>query len=158
MQLITLIKRMNGGSKGAMNLNIKLLDKNCLPYKKYATDAGVDLKARIPKLVSISQFSTVAIPTGVCIDIPTGHFGLCTPRSSMNKLGVSSEVGTVDEGYTGELIVCVTNKTSTPYHIQPYDRIAQLIIIPCANVTNLIEVGEIPNKERGNNGYGSTGK
>jgi dUTP pyrophosphatase len=156
MQSQTLIEHMNGGQ--SMDLKIKLLDKKCMPYKKYATDAGIDLKARLNKLVSVSQFTTETIPTGVCVDIPEGYVGLITPRSSMNKIGVSSEIGTIDEGYTGEIAVCITNNTGTPYHINPYDRIGQLVIVPMYCVTNLIEVDEFPNKERGDNGFGSTGK
>jgi len=141
-----------------MKLNVKVLDTNCVPYKKYKDDAGIDLKARIPKLLSISQFSTETIPTGVCVDIPPGHVGFITPRSNMNKLGVSCELGTIDEGYTGELAVCITNKTNTPYHINPYDRIGQLIIVPFYCVTELNIVDDLPSKERGDKGFGSTGK
>jgi dUTP pyrophosphatase len=141
-----------------MDLQIKLLDEKCMPYKKYQNDAGLDLKARISKLISVSQFSTIKIPTGVCVNIPQGYVGLITPRSSMNEIGVSSELGTIDEGYTGELSVCLTNNTSTPYHINPYDRIAQFVLVPVYSVTNLIVTDELPTKDRGDNGYGSTGK
>lgn len=140
-----------------MELDITLLDAQCIPFKKYVSDAGIDLKARIQKLVSISQFSTESIPTGICVDIPAGHVGIVAPRSSMNKIGVSSEIGIIDEGYTGEIIACITNNSSTPYHIQPYDRIAQLLIVPIASVTKINIKETLPEKERGDAGFGSTG-
>jgi dUTP pyrophosphatase len=141
-----------------MKIDVKLLDEKCIPYKMYKSDAGIDLKARISSLISVSQFTTETIPTGICVDIPKGYVGIVAPRSSMNKIGVSSEIGVIDEGYTGEISVCLTNNTATPYHVQPYDRIAQLLIVPVSCVTDLNVIEELPDKERGDAGFGSTGK
>lgn len=141
-----------------MELNIVLLDKDCPPFKRYADDAGIDLRARIPKLISISQHSTVTILTGICVEIPKGHMGHICGRSSMNKAGIHCMIGTIDAGYTGEISVCLTNTTDIPFHVNPYDRIAQLIIMPIEVVNKINIVEKLAVTERADSGFGSTGK
>lgn len=141
-----------------MDLKIKLLNERCMPTKKYKDDAGLDLRAKLSNLISIPQFSTDKIPTGICVEIPPGHFGLLLPRSGHASKGVAIEIGTVDSGYTGELVLVVTNNSSTPYHVQPYERLGQLVIVPYTNVTDVKVVNKLTESPRGTRGFGSTGK
>lgn len=141
-----------------MNLNVKLLDKQCIPTRAYVGDAGLDLYARIPKLISIGQHTTAKIPTGICVEIPQGYVGLLLPRSSYNVKGLIEPVGTIDSGYRGEISAAITNATDVPYHVNPYDKIAQLVIVPIAQIDSLNFVDELSKSERGVNGFGSSGK
>lgn len=141
-----------------MDLKVKLLHEHAVPYKAHADDAGCDLKAKIPKLISLGQFSTTLVPTGVCVEIPRDHVGLLLPRSSMNKAGIGCEVGVIDAGYTGEISVCLTNNTATPYHVNPFDRIAQLVVMPIVPVNKIVFVDKFDTTERGDAGFGSSGK
>lgn len=140
-----------------VEMKIKLLDPLCLPYKKYESDSGMDLKARIPKLVSLGQHSTLLVPTGVCIQLPEGYEALVRPRSSLNKIGILATLGTIDNEYRGEISIVLVNTTDRPFHINPYDRLAQLVIqqsiIPTLHIVN-----ELDNTERGDGGFGSTGR
>lgn len=141
-----------------MQLKIKLLDNNCMPFKKHIDDAGFDLRANINKLVlSVGQFQTVCIPSGMCVEIPQGYVGHVLPRSSLAKQGVVAEIGTIDTGYTGEVQIIITNNSNVPFHIVKYDRIAQLIVSPIANISALEVVQTLNESERSNNGFGSTG-
>jgi dUTP pyrophosphatase len=139
-----------------IKLDICLLDKNCMPYKKYETDTGMDLKARIPKLISLSQFQTLKIPTGIAVQVPDGYALQVRPRSGLAVQGVVAEIGTIDNSYRGEINVILTNNSVQPLHINPYDRIAQLVVekvyIPTINIVDTLE-----QTERGDNGFGSTG-
>jgi dUTP pyrophosphatase len=136
-------------------MKIKLLDKNCLPFKKYITDTGYDLKARLDKMVSLSQHSTMVIPSGICIDIPKGFEGQVRPRSSLFQRGINVN-GTIDSGYTAEIGIIITNTSDTPFIINPYDRIAQLVICPI-ELVELEIVDTLSETERSDSGFGSTG-
>jgi len=141
-----------------MELKIKVLDQKCLPERKHKGDAGFDLHARIPKVISVGQFSTVEIPSGICVEIPPGYVGDIRPRSSLSKISVVAEIGTIDAGYRGELKILLTNCSGKPYHVQPYERVAQLVIMPLAPIESMVIVSELSESERGMNGLGSTGK
>lgn len=142
-----------------MNVQIKLLNKNCRPYRKYAHDAGFDLRANISKPLDIPPFGRVKIGAGVCVDIPAGCYGDIRGRSGLSVAGIICPGGTVDAGYTGEIGVVLINFSADTYTVQPYERIAQLVIMQIPQVS-LVEVDELicEENERGNNGFGSTGR
>lgn len=137
-----------------IEMKIKLLDKFCMPFKKHESDSGYDLKARIDKVISVSQHGTAKIPTGICIELPIGYEAVVRSRSSMYEVGMDCS-GTIDNGYRGEIYVLLHNQTDQPYHVQPYQRIAQLVvqqvIIPSLYITT-----ELSATERGTDGFGST--
>lgn len=141
-----------------MDLKVKLLDLKCAPTRAYQHDAGIDLYAKIPKLISIGQHQTEKIPVGICVEIPEGCVGLLLPRSSYNVKGLVEPVGTIDAGYRGEISACIVNTTDTPYHVNPYDKIAQLVIMPITQIDNVVFVQELTPSERGESGFGSSGK
>lgn len=136
-------------------MRIKLLDKNCKPIRTHETDSGLDLKARLSQRISVSQHTTVKIPTGIIIELPKGYEGQVRPRSSVFEKGIYIN-GTIDNGYRGEIIMIVVNTTDTPYIINPYDRIAQLVVCPVLT-PELEFVDELSTTERSDNGFGSTG-
>lgn len=139
-------------------MKIKLLDTNCLPIKAHAYDAGYDLKSRV--ITSVFPQDTEFIPTGVCVEIPAGYVGLLCPRSSISKtpLRMANSVGVIDSGFTGEIKVPLYNTSEVEIRdIEQYDKIAQLVIVPCMSF-ELEPVDELDDTERGDGGFGSTGK
>lgn len=141
-----------------MSLKVKLIDKKCMPTKQHEADGGFDLKAR--KETSVFPQDTEFIPTGVCVEIPVGMVGLLFPRSSISKtpLRMANSVGVIDSGFTGEIKVPLYNTSDVEIRdIDKYERIAQLVIVPLADVSLEI-VDELDDTERGEGGFGSTGR
>lgn len=139
-------------------MKIKVLDKNCIPVKAHSIDAGFDVKARTEFVIPPKE--TVMIPTGVCVEIPVGMVGLLFPRSSISKtpLRMCNSVGVIDSGFTGEIKVPLQNThQNLMVRVNQYDKIAQLVIVPLADVSIEI-VDELEESERGNGGFGSTGR
>ena len=134
-----------------------VLDKGAfVPERAHPMDAGLDFKA--PDDVKVPAHGSVAINTGVHIDIPHGCYGKIESKSGLNvNHGIVSMGGTIDEGYTGSIVVKLYNMTDTPYQFRMGDKIAQLVISPCI-VPDMVVVDELPVTPRGNNGFGSTGR
>lgn len=141
-----------------LNCNIKKLHPNAvIPTYSKDGDAGMDITATE---VINNTTSQVTYGTGISLEIPKGYVGLVFPRSSIRKmeLELSNSVGVIDSGYRGE-IQATFNKTnglnSVKYNVG--DRICQIMILPYPNVT-FNEVDELSDTERGEGGFGSTGK
>lgn len=127
------------------------------PVAAHENDAGIDLRARIDTTLDVGQWAM--LPTGIAIAIPTGHAGLVAPRSGLaarHGISVVNGPGVVDSGYRGEVNVILINHGTAPVTLARGDRIAQLVVVPVAHV-DLVEVGELPDSERGADGFGSTG-
>ncbi len=130
---------------------------------KYATDsaAGMDLHACLDSAeVKIVPSETVLISTGISMEIPEGYVGLIYARSGLaSKAGLApaNKVGVVDSDYRGEIMVALHNHSAKTTVVKKGERIAQFIITPYFHA-ELEEVEELNNTERGNNGFGSTGK
>jgi len=144
-------------SKFGMKVKIKKLSPEAvIPTYAKDGDAGMDLIAT--SIISDTQFQ-ITYGLGVAMEIPKGFVGLVFPRSSIRKTGLelSNSVGVIDSGYRGEL-QATFNKNEGP--IEKYqigDRIAQIMIIPHPPI-QFEEVEELNNTERGEGGFGSTGK
>ncbi len=123
-------------------------------YHKYESDAGWDLESAEDVVVEAKGFASM-IKTGVRVAIPDGYFGLIKERSSMAAKGIFVMGGVIDSGYRGEIMVNLGNIGGYDYEIKSGDRIAQLIILPCSAV---MVKGELPDSERGEDGFGSTGR
>jgi len=131
---------------------------------KYAKDgdAGMDLVATT--IISNTTFD-VTYGTGIAMEIPKGYVGLVFPRSSIRKtdLSLTNCVGVIDSGYRGEIQATfkkIFSKNDVRIGEMDYkvgDRIVQIIIIPYPSVT-FVEVDELSESERGDGGFGSTGK
>jgi dUTP pyrophosphatase len=137
---------------------IQRLDEGLpLPTRARPGDAGVDLYAAAPMTLAPGERATVG--TGVAVAIPAGHAGLVTPRSGLAQrhgLGIVNAPGVVDSGYRGEIRVILVNHGDEPVSLARGDRIAQLVVVPVA-AADLVEVAELPDSERGEGGFGSTG-
>ncbi|MBN1572000.1 MAG: dUTP diphosphatase [Deltaproteobacteria bacterium] len=131
-----------------------------LPQYKTAGSAGVDLTAHLERSLSIRPMERVLIPTGIAVEIPEGYEGQVRPRSGLAlKHGITTvnTPGTIDSDYRGEIGVIMVNLGDTPFDMNPGDRIAQLVISP---VVHLVweDVDELTDTERGEGGFGSSGK
>jgi|TARA_Y100000996_G_C22307995_1_gene554990 dUTP pyrophosphatase len=132
-----------------------LYDSAKPPTKGHMNDAGWDLYAF--ETISIPAGATVLVSTGVAIAIPKEHVALIWDRSSMGVKGVHRHAGVIDSGYRGEVKVCLHNTTKEPYHIDRGDRIAQMLIQKAPNFIQHV-VQELDSTNRGDGGFGSTGK
>jgi dUTP pyrophosphatase len=144
-----------------MKVKIKKLSENAvIPTYAKESDAGLDLVAT--SIISETP-SQITYGLGIALEIPEGFVGLVFPRSSIRKtrLQLSNSVGVIDSGYRGEL-QATFNKITTTIENQKNDykigdRVVQIMIIPHPPV-QFIEVNELSNTERGEGGFGSTGK
>ncbi len=138
-----------------IKIKVVLDDGAYMPERAHKTDAGLDIRSPISKII-LAHDSTV-IDSGVHIEIPKGFVGMIKSKSGLNvKYGITSE-GVIDAGYTGTIRVKLYNNSSEMYRIERGDKITQLVILPI--ITPDIEVVEsLEDTERGNNGFGSTGK
>jgi len=130
---------------------------------EYATEgsAGMDLSACIDSDIVIKPGDIVKVPTGIAIELPDrGVAGFVFPRSGLSsKHGISMAncVGVIDSDYTGEILCPVINHGKTDYTIKNGDRIAQIVFMPVLNAV-LEETDQLKKTERGEGGFGSTGK
>lgn len=128
------------------------------PKRAHSTDAGSDLYMPWPSgtIHALPSGMVVKIDLGLSLEIPEGYFGLITGRSSMNKKGVICYPGIIDSHYRGEVSV-ILQATHPGIELNGGDRIAQLIIMPCASPEFTLQ-SELSETTRGNGGFGSTGK
>ena len=127
------------------------------PSYAKAGDAGADLRST--KKVSIAPGARELVPTGISIALPAGFVGLVHPRSGLAlKHGVTvlNSPGTIDAGYRGEIMVTLFNSSSEAFGIEVGDRIAQLLI-QSVERARFISVEKLPESDRGQAGFGSTG-
>jgi dUTP pyrophosphatase len=129
-----------------------------VPVRAYAGDAGMDLAAC--ERVELAPGARALVPTGLAVAIPDGYAGYVQPRSGLAaKHGISivNTPGLVDSGYRGELLVNLVNHDEEQaFVVEPGMRIAQLVILHVPPV-ELVEVDELPDSERGADGFGSSG-
>ena len=136
-------------------MKIKLLPDAFRPVRAHETDAGMDIMT--PIAVDVFPQSSAIIKTGVCIELPPNTVGFLKSKSGLNVKHSLTTEGVIDEGYTGEIVVKVYNNSNDLYTFYRGDKITQLVVLPCLYESIEI-VDEIEGKERGNNGFGSTGK
>ena len=142
-----------------MQVRVKKLHENAvIPAYGKPGDAGLDLTATS---IAKDSFGNVVYGTGLAIEIPIGYVGLIFPRSSNSKtdLYLTNHVGVVDSGYRGEIMFKFRANPSLINAViyQVGDRVGQLIIIPYPQI-ELTESAELSDSERGDGGFGSTGK
>ena len=138
----------------------KLSDTAIIPTRGSKYAAGYDLYADIKEAIQITPGDTLKISSGIAIAIPEGCFGGIYPRSGLatkQGLAPANKVGVIDSDYRGPIIVALYNHSNIPQIIHPGDRIAQLIIQPYWQF-DWDEVDELNETERGEGGFGSTGK
>lgn len=134
----------------------KLHEDAIAPTRSHEGDLGYDLYAL--EDATIGFRCSWRIPTGIAFQFPDGWGGLLKDRSSMAAKGFSITGGVIDNGYTGEIIVVMSTTTDNNDYIKKGQKIAQMVLVPVANL-QLQEVDElIAADERGDRGFGSTGK
>lgn len=139
-------------------MKIKLDRYAFAPCRAHKTDAGLDLKAPANTIFVLCPGDRVTIDTGVHIELPHGYYGKIESKSGLNaKHGIVCCGGVIDEGYTGSIAVKLYNLGDEEYMFFGGDKIAQLIIQPYA-APEMEFVDELAPTERGDNGFGSTGR
>ena len=147
-------------------LQLKILDPrigNEIPLPEYATpgSAGMDLRACIDAPITLKPGDTELIPTGIAIHISdSGYAATILPRSGLgHKHGIvlGNLVGLIDSDYQGQLFVSCWNRGNTTFTVEVAERIAQLVILPVAQV-EFEMVKEFDDSDRGEGGFGSSGR
>jgi dUTP pyrophosphatase len=147
-------------------LQVKILDKrigDTMPLPAYATEgsAGMDLRACIDEAITLEPGQTELIPTGLAIHIADPNLcAMILPRSSLgHKHGIvlGNLVGLIDSDYQGQLFVSCWNRGNTAFTLEPSERLAQLVLVPVVQA-QLEVVDEFDQTDRGEGGFGSTGR
>ncbi len=146
-----------------MKVSIDLIGHNGVKGEipKYATNgsAGADLTACIAEPIVVTAGKIEKIPTGIAIAVPEGYAAFIYARSGLaSKFGIAPVncVGVVDSDYRGEVLVALMNHSDKDYTIEPFERIAQLVIAPVVQAEFIEEA--LSATQRGKGGFGSTGK
>lgn len=142
-----------------MDKILKLETAGLLPAYETAGSAGIDLPAALDEAMTVEPGQMVKIPTGIRAQIPQGTFGMIVPRSSTGikrRLMLANTVGIIDSDYRGEILVFLVNMGSEKAVIEPGDRLAQMIIMPYIRAQ--IVSGDLDQTQRGQGGFGSTGR
>lgn len=126
-----------------------------MPSRGHATDAGLDL--RTPKAVTVPACGSTVVDTGVHVALPRGCAGLLVSKSGLNVNHDVTSTGLIDEGYTGSIVVKLYNNGPDDYRLAAGDRITQLVVMPVVR-ESLEQVSAFGATERGDNGFGSTGR
>ena len=145
-------------------ISLKVLDPrmaDALPAYATPGSAGLDLRACLSELLTLAANAWQLVPTGIAIYLHNpGYAALILPRSGLgHKHGIvlGNLVGLIDSDYQGQLMVSAWNRSDVPFTIEPMERIAQLMIVPVVQAEfNVVQ--DFPASERGEGGYGSTGK
>lgn len=139
----------------------KLTEGAILPKYGSVSAAGADLYACTDgKTLNIEAGKTEFVHTGIALEIPDGYVGLIYARSGTackRGLAPANKVGVIDSDYRGEIMVALHNHSSETQSIEDHERIAQLVIAPYYTAS-FIESEELDDTERGEGGFGSTGK
>jgi len=133
-----------------------------IPQKSHSTDVGFDIQCVSDDkfkdgLFTLEPFKPHLFHTGIFAEIDEKYGVIFKDRSGLAKNGLHILGGVIDPGYRGEWKVCMINLTNNTYVVKEGDRIAQAIIIPVINTT-WVSVNEISKSDRGESGYGSTGR
>lgn len=143
-------------------MEVKVINKSKHNLPTYATpqSAGLDLKANTDEPIVLKPMERYIFPTGLYIQLPVGYEAQIRPRSGLAcKYGitVANAPGTIDADYRGEIGVCLINLSTNDFMIHPGERIAQMVIAKYEQV-NWKEVKVLDDTERGDGGFGHTGK
>lgn len=144
-----------------MELRIKKVKDNAkIPKSATSGSAGMDLYACIDEKITVEPQKIVVIPTGIAIELPDpSSAAFIYARSGLgirHGICLANGVGVIDSDYRGEICVGLCNVSDEPYTVEPFERIAQMVIAPVI-VPTVTEVTKLSDTERGAGGFGSTG-
>ena len=147
-----------------MNVDLKILDarlRDNMPAYATPGSAGLDLRACLDAPLTLAPGEWQLVPTGMAIHLEDpGYAAMILPRSGLgHKHGIvlGNLVGLIDSDYQGQLMVSAWNRSDVPFTLAPMERLAQLVIVPVVQAEFNI-VTDFPASQRGEGGYGSTGK
>lgn len=147
-----------------MQIDIQILDSRLhtqMPAYATAGSAGLDLRACLQEPLTLEPNAWQLVPSGMAIHLKDpGYAALILPRSGLgHKHGIvlGNLVGLIDSDYQGELLVSAWNRSTKAFTLQPLERLAQLVIVPVVQAQFNVVSG-FTASERGDKGYGSTGK
>jgi dUTP pyrophosphatase len=147
-----------------LKVDVRILDprmQDQLPAYATPGSAGLDLRACLDAPITLEPNGWQLVGTGIAIHLADpGFAALILPRSGLgHKHGIvlGNLVGLIDSDYQGELKISAWNRSDAPFVLQPMERLAQLVIVPVVQASFQV-VAEFPASERGEGGYGSTGK
>lgn len=143
-----------------MNVQIINKSKHALPSYATSQSAGMDLRANIEEAIELKPLERVLVPTGIYMALPEGYEAQIRPRSGLAaKHGVTvlNTPGTIDADYRGEVKVILVNLSNEPFKIEDGERVCQMVIARHEQVT-WQEVDVLEETERGEGGFGHTGK
>ena len=144
-----------------MELQIKKVRENAkIPTRATSGSAGMDLYACIDEPITLKKGDKAVIPTGIAIGLDNPHYAaFIYARSGLaikHGIGLLNSVGVIDSDYRGEICVGIIKQTDPEYTIEPFERIAQMVIEP-VELPEIVEVQDLDNTDRGAGGFGSTG-
>ena len=144
-----------------MELKIKKVRENAkIPTRATSGSAGMDLYACIDEPITLKKGDKAVIPTGIAIGLNDPHYAaFIYARSGLaikHGIGLLNSVGVIDSDYRGEICIGVIKQTDPEYTIEPFERIAQMVIKP-VELPEIVEVQELDDTDRGAGGFGSTG-
>ncbi len=131
-----------------------------LPAPASPGSAGLDLLAAIAEPVTLAPGARLEVPTGLALELPPGWEGQVRPRSGLaarHGVTLANSPGTIDSDYRGEVRVLLVNLGAESVVIERGDRVAQLVVAPVARV-ELVETDRLSETERGDGGFGSSGR
>lgn len=144
-----------------MELKIKKVRDNAIiPTRGSDQAAGIDLYACLNEVVELPPGCSAMIPTGIACEFPEGYFGAVAVRSSVGVkrgLRLGNQLGIIDHDYIGEIMLGIYNSTANTVMIAHGERLAQMILLPYV-LYNIVETDTLSETERGEGGFGSTGK
>lgn len=140
---------------------VKIINKSAYPLPDYQTvlSAGMDVRANISEAITLMPMAREVIPTGLFAAIPEGYEIQVRPRSGLaakRGLTVLNAPGTIDADYRGEIGVILVNLSSQSQTIEPGERVAQIVLAKHEKI-EWESVEELPQSQRGQGGFGSTG-
>lgn len=139
---------------------MRLNERAKIPTYGSAAAAGADLYTDSDVPVAVAAGETVMVHTGIAVAVPEGYVGLIFARSGLatkRGLAPANKVGVIDADYRGELMVSLHNHSRVPQTIEAFERVAQLVIMPCVQVS-FEEADDLDETARGAGGFGSTGR
>lgn len=144
---------------------IKILNRSQYPLPEYQTigSAGVDLRANLDSKMIIMPHKVYQIPTGIFLEMPIGVEAQIRARSGLalkHGLSLVNGIGTIDADYRGEIKIILINLLDKMYQLEPGERIAQMVFSEYikADFTEVFSAEELDASERGDGGFGHSGK
>lgn len=148
--------RHRQGGRGMRPTIRTVLDEGAfLPERAHATDAGADL--RTPVEVRVPPHDSALVHTGTHIELPPGTCGLVVSKSGLMVHNALTSTGLIDEGFTGEIVLRIFNDGPDWHTFRAGDKVSQVAVLPVLYPTYEL-VDELRGGDRGENGYGSTGR